>query len=552
MRKLDLLIIRAFIGPFLLTTALSTFILLIQHMLKYFDDFVGKDLGILVFAKLMFYFSLNMLQIALPLGVLVSSLMTFGNLGENFELTAIKSAGISLVRALRPIFFFVLLISIGAFFFNDRVLPIANLKAFSLLYDIRHKKPTLDIEEGVFYKGIPNYTIKAKKKFPDDITLKDVIIYDHTNIVGNKRVILADSSRMYMILNENYLKLELYNGYYYLEQRVRGKKIDQFQRTEYDRMDMVFDLSSFEFDPTDENLFRGNRQMMTMKELTHAIDSMGNRLGGIQEQSFANAVRFFRFKKDFNIPNTRESDTTKTTAAQPKIMEVNQLADARDTFERAVNIPAEEVKTVSRKPRDSLKHAAYLAIQQDFTEDKLDSLAARGRGGNKAIVSTALQQARNVKNIVVSSATRFSNLSNNMNRFKLEKYKKISQAFACIVMFLIGAPLGSIIKKGGLGVPVIISVFFFIIYYVLSITGEEYAKADAMDGQYAVWIANVVLFPIGIFFLLQARKDARILEWDSYINSFMKFRRRMNALVFDILNLDFRRNRTNPDDYGDH
>ncbi|MEQ9231139.1 MAG: LptF/LptG family permease, partial [Cyclobacteriaceae bacterium] len=227
MRKLDLLIIRSFIGPFLLTTALSTFILLIQHMLKYFDDFVGKDLGFFVFAKLLFYFSLNMLQVALPLGVLVSSLMTFGNLGENFELAAIKSSGISLLRALRPIFFFVVLISIGAFFFNDNVLPAANLKAYSLLYDIKNKKPTLDIQEGVFYKGIPNYTIKAREKFPDDITLKDVIIYDHTNTMGNTRVILADSSRMYLFMNDRYLKLELYDGNYYSEAKQRGKAIDQ-------------------------------------------------------------------------------------------------------------------------------------------------------------------------------------------------------------------------------------------------------------------------------------------------------------------------------------
>ncbi len=520
MRKLDLLILRAFIGPFILTTALSTFILLIQHMLKYFDDFVGKDLGFFVFAKLLFYFSLNMLQIALPLGVLVSSLMTFGNLGEHFELTAIKSAGISLLRALRPIFVFVLIISIGAFFFNDRVLPAANLKAYSLLYDIKHKKPTLDIQEGVFYRGIPNYIIKAKEKFPDDITLKDVIIYDHSNTVGNKRVILADSSRMYLFMNDRYLKLELFNGYYYNEAKVRGKKIDQFNRTQYDRLDMVFSLASFEFDPTDEDLFRGNRQMMQITQLTSAIDSMKSRVGDLKETSFSGALRFFRFKDDFDVIKP----SINKTESKPVETDDGRIARVEQTQRTDTQISSKEPEIA--KP-DSNQHApqhvAKLKIPKPkkgldtLTLKHLDSMAIAKLKTKKVLITGALQQARNVKNTVVSNDTRISNLSSTLNRYKVEKYKKYSQAFACIVMFLIGAPLGSIIKKGGLGVPVIISVFFFIIYYVLSISGEEYAKADVMDGQYAVWIANVILFPVGLFFLRQARVDARLFDKDIYI-----------------------------------
>ena len=179
MRKLDVLMLKSFVGPLVLTTAVANFILLIQYLLKYFDDFVGKNLGFTVFAELLFYFSLNMLQIALPLGVLLASLMAFGNLGENFELTAIKSSGISLLRVLRPIFLFVFVLSIGAFFFNNYTIPAANLKAYSLLYDIKHTKPALDIKAGSFYNGIPNYSIKAKEKLPDGKTLLDVIIYDH-------------------------------------------------------------------------------------------------------------------------------------------------------------------------------------------------------------------------------------------------------------------------------------------------------------------------------------------------------------------------------------
>ncbi len=508
MRKLDLLIIRSFIGPFLLTTALSTFILLIQHMLKYFDDFVGKDLGFFVFAKLLFYFSLNMLQVALPLGVLVSSLMTFGNLGENFELAAIKSSGISLLRALRPIFFFVVLISIGAFFFNDHVLPAANLKAYSLLYDIKNKKPTLDIQEGVFYKGIPNYTIKAREKFPDDITLKDVIIYDHTNTMGNNRVILADSSRMYLFMNDRYLKLELYDGNYYSETKQRGNTIDQFSRTKYDRMDLVFSLASFEFDPTDPSLFQGNRQMMNIRELSEVIDSLEYRITQLNAQSPQDASRYYKYflEKERQLKLAEKDSIEDGLAGNLKMIEEDSLSKNK----RSTRIQQAGLKRPNRKNNTKKASMDSMSFAQ------LDSISTQ-RIRKQNIVSNALQQSRNVKNTLTSSVSKISKTSVQLNRHKLEKYKKYSQAFACIVMFLIGAPLGAIIKKGGLGVPVIISIFFFIVYYVLSITGEEYAKADAMDGQVSVWIANAALLPVGLFFLRQARIDARLFDKDIYI-----------------------------------
>jgi len=529
MRKLDLLNIRAFVGPFVLTTAVSTFILLIQHMLKYFEDFVGKDLGISVFAELLFYFSLNMLQVALPLGVLVSSLMTFGNLGENFELTAIKSAGISLTRALLPIFVLVVFISIGAFFFNDNVLPAANLKAYSLLYDIKHKKPTMDLQEGVFYKGIPDYTIKVKEKFPDDVTMKDIIIYDHTADLGNRRVILADSGRMFLFMNDRYLKLELFNGNFYAEDRARGKSIDQFNRTKYSRMDMVFSLASFEFDPTDEELFRGNRQMMNIRELSHAIDSMDLRIVEIRSSSEESAIRNFIYyrsvkenteefveealKEDTLLRNRLNKDLVDKSGKpsdmrmrRDSIRQKKPVASVTKLDDVVINKKLSNKKdTIPQLPLDSL------------TIDALDSIITARFSEDNQIVHSALTQARNVKNTLTNSDSREENIQKQRSRYVVEKYKKYSQAFACIVMFLIGAPLGSIIKKGGLGVPVIISIFFFIVYYVLSISGEEYAKAGVMDGEVSVWISNIVLFPVGLFFLRQARIDARLFDKDVYI-----------------------------------
>jgi lipopolysaccharide export system permease protein len=529
MRKLDQLIIKAFIGPFVLTTAVSTFILLIQHMLKYFDDFVGKDLGIWVFAKLLFYFSLNMLQIALPLGVLVSSLMTFGNLGENFELTAIKSSGISLVRALRLVFVFVFFVSIGAYYFNNYILPTANLKAYSLLYDIKNKKPTLDISEGVFYQGIPNYTIKVNKKLPDDVTLLDVKIWDHNAGVGNRRVIVADSSRMFTFMNERYLKLELYRGQSYSESRKSGSPVDQLSRTAFDRMDLVFSLASFEFDPTDPSLFTNNRQMMDVEDLTIAIDSMEVRKDSLLDEVAPKTERFFRYHSkpvylgDISvgpaeprpIPPVYIDTTTRADSLRIPLAQDTVNKEPTGTIEREGSATPYYAIDEGQVAPDILKANAIRLDSLELSD--LDSILTQRGTRKERVYRFALSQARNIKNHLNSSHVRLRRTQRELNKYTMEKYKKYSQALACIVMFLIGAPLGAIIKKGGLGVPVIISVFFFILYYVLNMMSHENAEESKINPILAVWVANIVLLPIGIFFLRQARIDARLFDSDIYV-----------------------------------
>ena len=518
MRKIDKLIIKAFIGPFVLTTAVATFILLIQYMLKYFDDFVGKDLGFMVFAKLLFYFALNMLQVALPLGVLVSSLMTFGNLGENFELTAIKSAGISLTRALRPVFFMVVLISIGAFFFNNYAVPVANLNAYSLLYDIKHKKPTLDIQEGAFYYGLPNYVIKVKEKMPDDITLKDVIIYDHTSSVGNKRVILADSSRMYVFLDDRYLKLELFDGNYYNETRKQGNTIDQFGRTEYSRMDMVFSLASFELDTTDQSLFQNNRQMKNIRQLTNDIDSMTLSMEKTEGSFDERAIRYYNyFRENYRVEQRRKQKQAQilTDSVQDVALE-EHLKNKEQLIRSESKVMAQRLATSQNLKTQEREAVRPLLILDSLSLSDLDSLVFGTNVSMETIVKSARTQSRNIQNTIGTIVTKAKRINMERNKYVVEKYKKYSQAAACIVMFLIGAPLGAIIKKGGMGVPVIISIFFFIAYYILMITGQKYAKEGLMDGEYSVWIPDLVLLPFGLFFLRQARIDARLFDIDIY------------------------------------
>ena len=541
MRRLDKLILKSFIGPFFLTTIVATFILLVQYMLKYFDDFVGKNLGFKVFGELLFYFSINILPNALPLGVLISSLMTFGNLGENFELSAIKSAGISLTRALKPIFFFILTLTISSFFFNNYVVPAANLKAYSLIYDIKHKKPALDIKKGVFYNGIPNYSIKANEKFSDNVTLKDVMIYDHTRKNGNNFVILADSSRMFSMYNDKFLKLELFDGQYFNQQATKNNPVDQFQRTSFDQMYMMFSLSSFDLKRTREELFQNNRQMKNIKELTSDIDSLQ-----VEQESAITSLHklskqylyhrmdrlIFQKKKQVksdsfqlksSIINNHKKKQIQLEKAKASMFDINFAYSYGLNFIRD-SIRADSSWRRNRQVTGSIRQLPEksngILAQMDLKD--LDSLFTTNRK-QSLVLASALRKSRNYKVNISSIKSQLKRLRYELERYKIAKFKKYSQAFACMVMFLIGAPLGAIIKKGGLGFPVIISIFFYIFYYVTSILSEKWAVAGYVNGAYSIWMSDLILLPVGLFFLRQARVDARLFDTDYYLVMIDKF-----------------------------
>jgi len=553
MKKLDVLMLKSFIGPFILTTGVATFILLIQYLLKYFDDLVGKNLGVSVFGELLFYFSLNMMQNALPLGVLVASLMTFGNLGEHFELTAIKSAGISLLRILRPIFLFVCLVSVGVLFFNNIIIPAANLKAYSLLYDIKQTKPALDIKAGAFYNGIPDYSIKVREKYPDGKTLKDIIIYDHSEGRGNETVILADSSLMYTILNDKYLKLELFRGHYYSEQPKSGSDIDQFNRTEFEKMDLVFSLSSFDLKRRKEELFQNNRQMKNIAELTADIDSFETELLKQKANFIDNSTRYldFHFENKMEIKQhlqwrddslrAVEVNTVDQASMIPVHLIFSELEqtlrkDARkeqnDTLRkknnRRRNLEMDE-GLVELEKKKILKEDSVIDYKKEYKNIDLEKVSvdtlsfadlekyfSRQNVGKRQVYSDALSKARNVKVNLSSAKNRVYKLRRNTNLYTYEREKKYALSLACVLMFMIGAPLGAIIKKGGLGVPIIVAISFFILYYIVGSIGKQQTKELQLDPYTAIWMSDAVLVPFGLFFLRQARIDARLFEVDIY------------------------------------
>lgn len=514
MKKIDKLIISSFIGPFVLTFLVVVFILLTQHMLKYFDDIIGKDLGWDVVGTLLFYFAIFMTPVALPLAVLLSSLITYGNLGEHFELTAVKSLGISLVRSLLPIFMFVVMLTVVAFYANNNLVPKAALEAYSLLYDIKQKKPALDLREGAFYSSIPDISIKVNKKLPDGQSLKGIIIYDHRNRIGNREVTIADSGKMYTILNDQYLKLELFNGYNYNEGSPQGKDVvgrseggQTLSKTKFDKSQIVFDLSSFGLNRTDKKWFQGNRIMRDLNELEHDMDSLGNSIRDQQLNLFTttrNQLFIYHLKQDtLQLPPELAIYKERRDSIKQSVKET---PFKKSTKRIGILKPATSQQTMAATiPSDSLAR---------ILKSRADSLFANA--ASKAQISAALSHARMIKSQMLNFTSQIDNYDKDFKIYQIQWHKILANSLACIVMFLIGAPLGAIIKRGGLGVPVLASIIFFIVYYIISMMGDKWSRQGSMPVPVGIWMADAILFVVGMIFLRQARVDARLFEADFY------------------------------------
>jgi len=491
MKKIDKLILKSFWGPFLLTLSVVIFIFLMRLMMFYIDQFVSKDVDLIVFAKIIFYFSLITIPVALPLAILLSSLMTFGNLGEFFELTALKSAGISLTRALRPVLVVAACIAVFSFWFNNKVAPWANLKGYSLLWDIKSAKATLNLKEGIFYNDLPGYSIKVDKKMPDGVTLQKMVIYKHQDNglqTGNREIILADSGRMFTTPDKQYLIFELFNGNDYTEQSDNGSfsyasspsttPLAKFLRNGFQHYKLIISLESFGLKRTDEQQFEYHEYMKDLGELAALTDSLQKELKRTKVSVATTSKQYYSYQ-----------------------------------FKPAHPINS----TIAAKPVTAGKW--------------IDSLLARPRQPRveEEIRSMAQAQAKSMLSYAESNQTYLAEKAKSMYRYELESHHKFTQAISCFIMFLIGAPLGAIIKKGGFGVPALVSIIFFILLYVLTLIGDKYAKDGLIWVPAGAWMANAILLPIGLYLMKQARNDSRLFDKDVYVIWWERVKKRFKA-----------------------
>lgn len=475
-------IIRQYFGTFLLTFAISVFILLMQFLWQYIEDFIGKGLEISVMARLLCYTSLTFVPLALPLAILLSSLMCFGNLGEYYELVAMKASGISVWKVMRPLLLFSVAMSVMAFFFSNNVLPYANLKMRSMLYDVTRKKMTLEIPEGVFYRGIDKYVIRVGRKGADGGSLYDVMIYDHSGGQGNVMVTVADSGYMAMTPSQREMVFTLYDGYNYSEMVDDKNYRDRrpFQKMSFKRQLITFDMSQFDMGHTDEDAFKSHQDMMNIKQLNYSIDSLMRRDAADRERFVSNSYR-------------RYQNLTADAGAFAD-------SDARQRRRRGEALESDSIATF------------FWPLTSNFSEKD-----------RKTIIDMAVSTAGSMRENVAFNAKDFGRRDVNIRKHEQVLHKKFTLSVACLLFFFIGAPLGAIIRKGGLGMPVVVSVAFFVVYYIITITSERVALSGDMPVFLGAWLSSMVLFPIGFFLTFKAVTDSAIMDAEAW-KKFLTFK----------------------------
>ena len=476
MKKLYQYIVKSFLGTFFLTFFIVVFVWVMQFVWLYVDDLVGKGLELKIIAELLFYTSITAIPMSLPLALLLALLMCFGNLGEHYELVAMKASGISMWRAMRPLLHFSLILSVLAFFISNSLIPIATLKWRTLLTDVQRQKLAFNIKEGVFYKDIENFVIYVERKGKDGSSIYGVKIYDHTDRMGNTKIISADSGLMSMSPNQRSIIFTLYDGYNYTDitNADNYKEKRPFERMSFKEEQLKFSLASFDMTRSSEDMYKSYQQMMNIRQLSASLDSLERRQGKKQEtftDGFERRWANYKSLKTSNAPPIPDHDTL--------------VADS----------------------------SAILSWPL------LDQFEGETRA---ALVNMALGTAQNAKDNVAFNKLDLNTQTENINKHKKEWHKKFTLSIACLIFFFIGAPLGSIIRKGGLGLPVVISVVFFIIYHLISTIAERMAVFGDLNMFLGVWLSSLVLLPLGLFFTFKATSDAALFDGDSWKRYFQK------------------------------
>jgi len=408
MKKLHLYMIRSFLGPFVFTFFIALFILLLQFLWKYIDDLVGKGLELFVIAKLMFFASSTFVSCALPLAILLSSLMTFGNLGENYELVAAKAAGISLRKLMRPLIVLAVMLSVGALLFSNYVLPVANLKFRSLPYDIQQQKLAFNINEGIYYNGMEGFVIRVGKKGKDNKSIYDIQIYNHTDRMGNTIVTTAESGLMELTPNQKGIVFTLNNGYRYTDvtDQASYRRTRPFESMRFEKQTRIFDLSEYKLNRTNEDLFKSHYLMLNIEQLNHSIDSLSKQ----------------RIKR-LNVYKER-------------FIKRNAYLAQLDT------LPVSDGKSLDSLYTDSLEIATYDTLKYPL----IDNFTTDAR---LSIIDNALKSARSSKENIIFFRDEQKMRKQVITKHQIVWHQKFTLSVACLIFFFIGAPLGAIIRKGG-------------------------------------------------------------------------------------------------------
>ena len=478
MKTIHKLVLKAYLGPMVLTFFIVMFVLMMNIVWRYIDELVGKGLSAGIIIELMTYFMANMIPMGLPLSMLLAAIMTMGNLGENYELLAMKSAGMSLVKITKPLIILVSIVSVGSFFIGNDLVPSANKKLYSTLYDIRQQKQALEFQDGLFFNGIDNMSIRVSHQDPDTHLLHNVLIYDNREANNNMNTILADSGYIRLSDDKRFLLVTLFPGETYEQTR----KSQWFTKSAlrhhiFDLQKQVIRMEGFAMERTDADLFN-NSSTKDISDLSHDIDSLEVKVNAATTTSYEPLLKEQIFVRDNSV------------LPQPDSLRVDK-SGYRDLA------AADSVARLPMREKDKVWNLAR-------------TLAKSSRNTFSSFDESTAKEALN-----------------QLYRSKVEWHKKLSLPVSILIFFLIGAPLGAIIRRGGLGLPVVVSVIFFVIYYIISLTGEKLAKEGNWEAIYGVWLSTFILTPIAVYLTWKATNDSALLDTDWYAGRIKALRDRI-------------------------
>lgn len=545
MKKIDRLLLISFIPPFLVTFGIATFVLLMQILWVYIDDIAGKGLSMLMIIELLSYKAVGLVPMALPLAILISSVMVMGGLAERYELSSLKSAGISLLRVMQPLIWFGAGAMVLSYLCNDYIIPVANLNFGSRMYDIREKKPNLNLEAGVFNDDFGNYAIRVGEKGKDGKTIEDVLIYDHTESNSDKlSQVIAENGEMYASPDGNYFIMQLYNGYQYVETKPSSRSKGSgypFIRTSFGAWQKVFDLSEFQLLKTDAALFSQNRSMMSISQLADKIDTIQVQIDkryytlarhvGTQFTLFSpeklldtglyQSVRVY-YPQENGQQDTSNVDSTivtiDTIANNSTGERVEEIADDTATRDKGALPPSTEM--LEKRRAAALENATARTVKSNIPIYRFNDtlitvkewLGSLSKPERRRFMTKAKSKARAILSQAESAQVSLNRTKEDKVKHIYEMHTKYSMAVVCIIFIFIGAPLGAIVRKGGFGYPLLVSVVAFIVFIVLTIFCRKIAETFLVPAVVAAWLPCLILGPISLWLTFTAMRGGKLLN----------------------------------------
>lgn len=544
LKTIDRFLAKAFVPPFVVTFFIALFVLVMQTLWLYIDDIAGKGVGFLLMTELVAYMSVSMIPMALPLAVLISSVMVLGNLAERYELSSLKSAGISLWRVMRPLMVFSFAVSIFSYFCSNNFIPVSNLKFKSRLHDIKYQKPTLSLDESVFNNDFQGFSIRIADKHPDGQTIREVMVYDNREAnQGRMTLVTADSGKMQGTADGKYFIMHLFNGHQYAEPKPVHKKGNRnypMMRASFKEWVKVFDLYEFELDRTDEALFKSHHTMLSNRQLLVAIDSIdkeiGQRVLRLEESTNRNYY-FWNKAYEERIARERlkeiESARLKHKKEPSDTPDIQGAFPAGDTLSPAVapvekpgssrKITAPNPRAIFRRirpadPSSATGHGQRSPLSTAETDPwprvitgKLEdypSLALTFRDDKRPLLmDKTINMVRTLRDQAENSEQSMRRIKESRVKHVFEFYSKFSLAIACFIFLFIGAPMGAIVRKGGFGWPLLISIVFFMVFTVVTIFSKNIAERFVIEAVPAAWMNCMVVFPMGLLLTFFAMRD---------------------------------------------